>query len=148
MPRKPKPIEEMINFKTLPEVQYKHQNPNFILTQIKIPFHIACIALSGGGKSIFLMNLIRLFSMKEGTFSHIHILHKTEEDLYDFLAKRCKENITFYKKLCDLPEPKDLNNDGGRQLIMFDDCINDKNNSNKNRGLLYLRQENKRWNRL
>ena len=61
MPKKPKPIEEMINFYELKEIQdtqYKHQNPNFNLTQIKIPFRIACIALSGGGKSNFLMNLI------------------------------------------------------------------------------------------
>ena len=129
MPKKQKPIEEMINFYNLPQVQenqYKHQNPNFNLTQIKIPFRMACIALSGGGKSNFLMNLIRLFSMGQGTFSHIHILHKTEEDLYDLLAKTCKDKITFYKKLCDMPDPKDLDGDG-HQLIVFDDCINDRN---------------------
>ena len=145
MPKKPKQIEEMINFYNLPEVQdtqYKHQNPNFNLTQIKIPFRMACIALSGGGKSNFLMNLIRLFSMKEGTFSNIHILHKTDEDLYDLLAKRGKEYITFYKKLCDMPEPKDLNNDGGHQLIVFDDCINDKDQRKIEEYYIYGRKIN------
>jgi len=71
------------------EVQYKHENPNFNLTQIKIPFGMATISLSDGGKSDFLMNLIRLFSVGNGTFSHIHIVHKLDKDLYDLLPKIC-----------------------------------------------------------
>ena len=145
MPKKQKPIEEMINFYNLPEVQesqYKHQNPNFNLTQMKIPFRCACVAASGAGKSNFLMNLIRLFSFGEGTFSHIHILHKLEEDLYDLLAKTCKEQITFYKRLSDLPEPKDLENNGGHHLIVFDDCITERKQEKIENYYIYGRKIN------
>jgi hypothetical protein len=144
MPKKTKPFQEMINFYELPQVQdtqYKHQNPNFNLTQIKIPFRMACIALSGGGKSNFLMNLIRLFSQGDGTFSHIHIVHKLEEDLYDLLANMCKDKITFYKKLSDLPEPKDLDGDG-HQLIVFDDCITEKQQQKIENYYIYGRKIN------
>ena len=34
-----------------------------------------------------------------------------------------------------MPDPKDLNNDGEHQLIVFDDCINDKQQQ-KNRGII------------
>ena len=145
MPKKQKPTEEMINFyelKEIQEVQYKHQNPNFNLTQMKIPFRCVVIAASGGFKSNFLMNLIRLFSCGDGTFSHIHILHKLEEDLYDFLAKKCGDRVSFYKRLADLPEPKDLENNGGHQLVVFDDCITERKQEKIENYYIYGRKIN------
>jgi len=107
MQRKPKNKSipnELINFYELPQAQenlHQHFNPNFSLTQIKIPCRMGVVALSGGGKTNFIMNFIRLTSRGEGTFSHIHVVHKIPEDLYDYLEKLCGDQITFYKKLAD-----------------------------------------------
>jgi hypothetical protein len=137
MPRRKKvvsQIPELINFYELEGVK-KHLtesfNPNFHLTQIKIPCRIGVVAPSGIGKSNFVMNFIRLSSQGEGTWSHIFIVHKIDEGLYDYLKEQCKDQITFYKKLSDLPAPKDLMKDkvshGGMPLIIFDDIVTEKN---------------------
>lgn len=138
----------LINFYELPEVKsnlYQHYNPNFDKTQIKIPARIGVIAASGGGKTQFVMNFIRLMSMGQGTFSHIHVVHKIDEDLYDFLRDKCKDKITFYKRLCDLPEPKDLKpkeGDVGHQLVIFDDLIAEKNQKKIEDYFIYGRKIN------
>lgn len=143
MPRTKKAqTDELINFYELPEIKKNQQivsNPNFNLTQIKIPCRMGVIAFSGGGKSNFVMNFIILSSLGKGTFSHIHIVHKLDEDLYDLLAKTCQDQLTFYKKLSDLPEPKDL--EGlGHQLVFLDDVIADKNQDKIERYFIFSRK--------
>ena len=48
---------------------------------------------------------------------------------------------TFYKKLTDLPPAKDLENDG-HQLVIFDDCVADKNQEKISDYFLYGRKIN------
>jgi hypothetical protein len=121
---------KVINFYELPDIKENltnHYNPAFEHTQMAIPARVAVVSLSGGGKSNFLMNYIKLCSSYgDGTFKHIHIVHKIDEDLYDYLEKACKGAITFYKNLAKLPQPKDLEPKDGHNLVVFDDVINDK----------------------
>ena len=85
------------------------------------------------------MNLIKYTCVGQGTFSHIHVYHKLEEELYTFLAKYCDDQITFYKKMSDLPQAKDLKSDG-HQLVIFDDCVADKNQEKISDYFLYGRK--------
>ena len=48
---------------------------------------------------------------------------------------------TFYKELTDLPPAKDLENDG-HQLVIFDDCVADKNQEKISDYFLYGRKIN------
>jgi hypothetical protein len=136
MPRKSKKtsVEEddnkVINFYELPDIKENltdYYNPAFEYTQMKIPARVGVISLTGGGKSNFLLNYIKLCSKHGlGTFGHIHIVHKIDEELYDYLKKVCKDKITFYKHLSQLPAPKDLQPNDCHNLVVFDDVINDK----------------------
>jgi len=149
MPPKIKPKKEYTkvrNFYELPEIKKNMitiPNPGFSLTEIKIPFRIVVVSLTGGGKTNFVMNLIEYTSVGVGTFSHIHVYHKIDEELYTFLAKYCGDQITFYKKLSDLPQAKDLKSDKpGHQLVIFDDCVGDKNQEKISDYFLYGRKIN------
>ena len=56
------------------------------------------------------------------------MVYKASEPLYEFLAKSIDdENITFYTKLSDLPLPNDFEHKDKQQLVVFDDCFNEKN---------------------
>ena len=146
MPKKQKKKDEMINFYELPEIKkelFIHENHNFNETQIKVPFRMACIATSGAGKTNFLVNLIKLFTQGNGTFSHIHILHKIPEYLYDYLAKKIGDKITFYERLSEMPEAKELeNHGGGHQLVIFDDCVTEKKQEKIENYYIYGRKIN------
>ena len=136
----------MINFYELPEIKkelFIHENHNFNETQIKVPFRMACIATSGAGKTNFLLNLIKLFTQGNGTFTHIHILHKIPEYLYDYLAKKIGDKITFYERLSEMPEAKELeNHGGGHQLVIFDDCVTEKKQEKIENYYIYGRKIN------
>ena len=102
------------------------------------------ISGSGMGKSNAVMNIINLFSQGKGTFSHIYVYHKLEEQLYDYLRDKCKDKITFYKTLAKVPACRDLKNDepGDKSpcLFIFDDCIVDKDQSKINDYFIYGRK--------
>jgi hypothetical protein len=135
---------KVINFYELPEIKkdmVSVANPGFNLTEIKLPCRMVAVALSGGGKTNFIMNFIKYTSIGKGTFSHIHVYHKIDEQLYDFLGKHCGDQITFYKRLSDLPQAKDLKSDG-HQLVIFDDCVADKNQEKISDYFLYGRKIN------
>ena len=144
----PKKItNELVNFYETTEVKKlmkKHDNPNFDLHNIKLPFRMAVVSQSGGGKTNFVMNLINLFSKGKGTFWHIYIYHKIEEPLYDYLKEKCKDKITFYKKSSEVPECRTLKpvdeTDDSPALFIFDDCINDKNQDKINDYFTYGRK--------
>ena len=119
---------DIVNFYEHKEVQKlitKYHNPNFEYHQIKVPFRAGIIASSGGGKTQLLLNLI---SKLNDTLGHIHVVYKASEPLYEFLAKSIGDkNITFYTKLADLPLPNDFPHKDKQQMVVFDDCVNDKN---------------------
>ncbi len=118
----------MLNFYTNKKVQKKmtnYYNPNFETTQMKHPFYAGIVACGGGGKTNCLLNLIFQMSIGNGTWSHIYIVHKMDEPLYDHLADQAgKDNITFYKNMAELPAPNALPMIG-QTLLVFDDQISE-----------------------
>jgi hypothetical protein len=80
-----KEYTKVINFYELPEIKKNMttvNNPGFHLTEIKLPCRMVVVALSGGGKTNFVMNFIKYTSVGQGTFSH-----KIDEELYTHLAE-------------------------------------------------------------
>jgi hypothetical protein len=63
---------EMVNFyahKGMKEFITEYENPHFDSHQIKVPFRLATIASSGGGKTAWLLNML---SRMNDTFGHIY----------------------------------------------------------------------------
>lgn len=145
--KQPEPQQQALrNFYTIDDVRENMApiaNPNFALTQMKIPFHCLAIGRTGTGKTNAIMNMIELFSRGDGTFSHIYIFHKINEPLYDLLQDKLGEQITFIKKMSDLPEPKDLDLHGGMPLMIFDDVVTEKNQKKIEDYYIYGRKLNK-----
>jgi hypothetical protein len=121
---------DMVNFYQLKEVQKlnpSYYEPSYKNALIKYNSRIGVIGASGSGKSQWLLNLI---AQSPDTFGHIFICHKMDEPLYTFLEKRIGDkNITFYKKLSEVPQPKDLPHQDKQKLLVFDDIVNDKDQS-------------------
>jgi len=116
---------EMINFyenRGVKQNLIQYENPNYNLTQMKHPFYAGLIGCSGCGKTNSLINLIYLMSKGKGTWSHIHVVHKMEENLYEFMKEKIGDGITFYKNISDLPSPEKIDVKG-QSLIIFDDQI-------------------------
>ena len=118
---------EMINFyehKEVKKMATKYHNPYFEDTQIAIPARIGVVAPSGTGKTQWLLNYI---SKSYNTFGHIIVVYKSSEPLYEFLRNKIgSKHITFYTKLTDLPAPNDLNMGDKQVLLVFDDCVAEK----------------------
>ena len=121
---------EMVNFYDLKEVQKlnpKYYEPSYTNTLIKYNSRIGIVGASGSGKSQWLLNFI---AQSPDTFGHIFICKKMHEPLYTFLEKQIGDkNITFYKKLSEVPQPKDLPHQDKQKLLVFDDIVNDKDQS-------------------
>jgi len=101
-------------------------NPNFELHGLKIPFRLCCVSFSGGGKSNWIVNLISLFSQKQGTFSTVIIICKDkEEPLYKFLAGK-SDQIQVLEGLHNLPNLDTFDKEMA-SLVIIDDCQLDKN---------------------
>jgi len=120
----------MANFYDLKEVQNinpKYYEPSYTKTLIKYNSRIGIVGASGSGKSQWLLNFI---AQSPDTFGHIFICNKMQEPLYTFLEKQIGDkNITFYKKLSEVPQPKDLPHQDKQKLLVFDDIVNDKDQS-------------------
>jgi hypothetical protein len=118
----------MTNFyqhKNIKKYVTTYHNPNFKDTQMTVPSRIGVIAPSGTGKTQWLLNYI---SKSSDTFGHIIVVYKQSEPLYEFLRDKIgSKNITFYTKLTDLPNPNDLNFGKKQVLLVFDDCVAEKN---------------------
>jgi hypothetical protein len=110
----------------------KIKDEQFEYTQMKINQHFLICGSSGTGKTNALYSyLLETSKPKNGTFKHIFIVYKTEEPLYEDLKERLGKGISFYKSIADLPSvdefPDAIVNDFKHQyLIVFDDCVNDK----------------------
>jgi hypothetical protein len=119
----PSGLRNFYDIESVKEETKPYPNPNFNLTGMQIPFHLIVVGKRGTGETNAILNMIELFSRGNGTFSHIYILQKIEEPLYNLLRDKLKDQITFFKKLSDLPEPKDLDLHDGMPLIIFHDVI-------------------------
>ena len=126
------------NVYTTPAVQEKlpkQSDEQVGFTDMKINKHFLIAGGTGTGKTNALVNyLVETSNPKKGTFKHIFVCHKVEEALYSFLQEQIgPEGITFYKSVTEFPSVDDFadasTQDPKKQykyLVVFDDCINDK----------------------
>ncbi len=120
---------EIINFYDLKQVKKystKYHNPNYNECKISHPFRMCVVAPSGTGKTNFILNLIKKMP---DTYSHIYLCCKTnidDEPLYKTLVEYLKDDITFYQNITEFPELDELKIIG-QTLVIFDDCVNEKN---------------------
>lgn len=99
----------------------KIHNPNYKKHLIDVPFRMLCVAASGGGKTLFFLDLLHQMS---GTFEEVIVCTRCkDEPLYNLLAEKCKGMVRFYEsQIPDLDEFKDDCKDKNR-IICFDDLI-------------------------
>ena len=114
---------EIFNFyqhRKVKELLTQYENPHFDEHQISVPFRMGIVSASGGGKTVFALNLI---SKMADTFGHIFVVYKASEPLYEFLQKQIGEkNITFFTNIAKFPSLNELPKD--RQVLcIFDDCV-------------------------
>jgi ABC-type dipeptide/oligopeptide/nickel transport system ATPase component len=132
MPRvKKAPIDktgQIINFyehvpkKYLDEVE----NPNFKDHNFDLPFRMCIVAPSGSGKTNFLLNLIRVFSQGQGTFSDITIVTRNkDEPLYNYLSGEF-EQIQVKEGMHSTPKLDDMDKKYNH-LVCWDDLVLSKN---------------------
>jgi DNA helicase HerA-like ATPase len=97
-------------------------NPNYELHKLKLPFRMCVVAPSGSGKTNFVINLLRLFSAGDGTFSSIVILTKNKnEPLYEWLMDVCPQ-ISIQEGLSKMPRLDDYDKKENH-LLIFDDLV-------------------------
>jgi GTPase SAR1 family protein len=122
---------EIYNFYQNKEIQKlipQYNNPHFEDVQMSHPFRACIVGGSGTGKTSVLLNIIHKMP---DTFNHIIVVHKMSEPLYEFLEKKIGDkNITFYKKLSELPLPEKLEKKT-QQLLIFDDMVADGDKSHE-----------------
>jgi len=135
--------KKFINFydlKSVKEMNQQSYNPGYEHTNIDIPARICLQGNSGSGKTTILLNYIHLTN---DTWSHIYILTKSSEPLYDYLEKQLKyKNIDIFYDISKLPLPKDLPNPDDQKLVIFDDCVSMKNQSTIVDYFIYGRKRN------
>jgi hypothetical protein len=128
---------DVIPKKYLDEVE----NPNEHLHNIKIPFRMCVVAPSGSGKTNFLLNLIKVFSVGEGTFADIAIITRNkDEPLYNYLSGefdqiQVKEGMTSTPKLDDMDKRYN-------HLVVWDDLVLSKNLNNVEEYYMRARKKN------
>ena len=115
---------EIVNFyshKGMKEFITEYENPCFDSHRVKVPFRMAVIGASGGGKTQLLLNLI---AKMQNTFGHIYVCYKASEPLYEFLAKSIGDkNITFFTQLGKFPQVNEMPKDK-QILCVSDDVVN------------------------
>lgn len=120
---------EINNFYTLipDDLKKKYHNPNIANHLIKIPFRMLIIGGSGSGKTNTAMEVIHRMS---GTFEKIVICCKSKaEPLYQFLETKIPpEQLEIYEGIENVPSVDNYKT-VGQMLIIFDDLVLDKNQS-------------------
>jgi hypothetical protein len=86
------------------------------------------------------MNYIKL---SPNTFSHIHVVFKTFEPLYELLKEHC-DGVTFYDDINKLPDLEKIQKEKGeQQLVVFDDQINESKKLNTKVAEYFIRGRKK-----
>lgn len=127
----------------------KQHNPAYEKHHIKIPFRMLIVGNSGSGKTSTLLNLI--YNMPD-TFEEVIIVCKSKaEPLYEFIEDKYAKDksIKIIEFKDGLPDIDKMNKEQQR-LLVFDDLVNEKNQSiiceafirarKKNCSLCYLSQ--------
>ena len=102
------------------------ENPNEDLHNIKLPFRMCVVAPSGTGKTNFLLNLIKVFSARDGTFADISIITRNkDEPLYNYLSGEF-EQIQIKEGMHSTPKLDDMDK-RDNHLVVWDDLVLSKN---------------------
>jgi len=126
--RKKIPKNEYVNFYDYIPKKFlkKYDNPNYSIHNIDVPFRMCVVAPSGSGKTNFLCNLIRNFSIGKGTFKDITIVtNNKDEPLYNWLAS-LNPIIQVVEGMSKTPVLKDFDKDENH-LVIWDDLVLNKN---------------------
>ena len=119
---------DIINFYQHVPKKYLEEtnNPNFNLHNMDLPFRMCIVAPSGSGKTNFLLNLIKVFSQGDGTFTDITVVTRNkDEPLYNYLNGefqqiQVKEGMSSTPKLDDMDKRYN-------HLVCWDDLVLSKN---------------------
>lgn len=114
-------------YETMPDKfkDLKQPNPNKELHGFEIPFRMVVASPSGGGKTLFITNLISLFSQNNGTFSSCTIITANkDEPLYRFLESK-SDQIRVLEGLHSLPKLDSFDRETS-SLVIIDDSQNCK----------------------
>jgi adenosyl cobinamide kinase/adenosyl cobinamide phosphate guanylyltransferase len=97
-------------------------------TGMKLRRHILLCGPTGSGKSNALTSyLVQSSKPKKGTFAHIFVCYKTDEELYDALKEMIPaDKQSWFKTVREFPDVNEFpDNSEDEYLVVFDDCIND-----------------------
>ncbi len=123
----------MLNVYKVPQMK-KYVSNNYQMGgieqhNIEFPKHLLVCSGTGGGKTNFLVNYLRLSCIGQGTFGHVTVVCKQIEPLYEMLQDKLKEKFTLHTSLKDLPTLPEFGNKGEQQLLVLDDCVANKDQS-------------------
>lgn len=121
--------DEIINFYEKMDKKYKptYHNPSYNKLKINLPFRMLCVGGSGSGKTLIIVNLIKLMN---DTFGNIKICCKNEkEPLYMMLKDKISpEQLQIYEGLSKFPSCTDEEEFDPKlqHLCIFDDLCLEK----------------------
>ncbi len=109
----------------------KQEDEQYQYTGMKINSHFLLCAGTGCGKTNALYDyILQTSEPKKGTFKKIFLCYKTDEPFYDDLKEQLGKQFLMFKSVAELPRVDDFQ-DATKEvtdkfLVIFDDCINDK----------------------
>ena len=107
-----------------------YQMGGYEFHNIEFPKHLLVCSGTGGGKSNFILNYLKLSSHGKGTIGHLTIVCKQMEELYEMLQDNYGDDITIHTSLSKLPPLREFKEHmGQQQMVIFDDCVAEKNQS-------------------
>jgi energy-coupling factor transporter ATP-binding protein EcfA2 len=112
----------------LKEFVKERKDEQYEFSNIKLRNRTLLVGPSGSGKTNAFMSYLQLSSKpKKGTFAHIFVCYKTDEELYDALKEMIpREMQSWYKTVKEFPDVNEFpDNPEEEYLVVFDDCIND-----------------------
>lgn len=124
MPPKRKPTSDIINFYDVIPKKFLDdaENPNYAHHHINLPFRMCVVAPSGSGKTNFVLNLIKIFSIGKGTFADITIVTRNkDEPLYNWLTSE-NDQIQIKEGMHSTPKLDDMDKEYNH-LVIWDDLI-------------------------
>jgi hypothetical protein len=120
--------KEIINYYEVIPKKFKEdvKNPYFNSHHIEIPFRMCVVAPSGSGKTNFIVNLIKVFSQGQGTFTDITIITRNkDEPLYNWL-ETLSDRIKIFEGMRHNPKLDDYDKEYNH-LLIWDDLVLSKN---------------------
>lgn len=110
----------------------KQEDEQYQYTGMRINKHFLLVGGTGTGKTNGLYDyVVQTSQPPKGTFKHIYVCYKTDETLYEDMKEELGKGISFFKSVSEFPSVDEfpdssVNDYKDKYLIVFDDCINDK----------------------